>query len=560
MRPSLLAAALALVVFYLRSAPGVTFEDAGELAAAATSFGVAHPPGYPLLSLVGGVLIWIGDLFGMEPARCLVLLSVFSSAAAVGLIARVVEVTQPKAKGAALLAGLLLVLSPTFAAQAVVVEAYGPAAALQAGLLLAALVARPLVVGLLFGLALAAHPGSLFLAPLFIFGVLRAPNRRSAWLRGGAGLALGLSSFLYIPLAAARAAGRVDILNWGGIHDLSSLMSHLLREQFGSGPERDFVAQATFASEQLVGQWPLILVLVLIWGVRWKRQDTEVKHLLDAAALLFGVTLFVTAMGSFWVQHWPVSEEIARVRLAGSFTPMIVVCSALVGVLLCRVEERWGKRPLPLFVLLVLGLGIFPASPYGAPTLAAFQDMSQVTEAETYAEAVLGAAPEGAILVVNRLGFSDVLYFPLLYAQFALGKRSDVLVIDRELLSADWYRAQLATQRPALAPSLERLQIQVAAVADKGPKARRLASVPFLQELASSRLLTPSGLGFIGKPSPLICGQLPLVAGPNGWWLGSSPPMESGQATGLSWGFLPLDVQDPWRLELRKLGAAREAN
>jgi len=560
MRSSYLAAAIALAVFYLRSAPGVTFEDAGELAAAATSFGVAHPPGYPLLTLVGGLCIRLGELVGVAPARCMVLLSVFSSAVAVGLVARVVEIVRPQMRSAALVAGLLLILSPTFAAQAVVVEAYGPAAALQAGLLLAALVARPLIVGVVFGLALAAHPGSLFLAPLFVFGILRTQEKRTAWLRGITGLTLGLSTFLYVPLAAARAGSGTNILNWGGIHDAGSLVSHLLREQFGAGPERDLIAQAEFASEHLIGQWPVLLAVILLLGVRWRKREEQPRTLADIAALLFGATLFVTSIGLFWAQHWPVEEQIARIRLAGSFTPVIVVCAALVGVLLGHLEERWGARPAPLFVLLCLSLGLFHVSPYGEPTLAAFQDMSHVSEAQTYADTVLEGAPPDAILVVNRLGYSDVLYFPLLYAQVALGTRTDVLVIDRELLGADWYRAQLAAQRPVLSAPLQRLELQLVAAAKSGPRQRRLASIPFLQELASSAQLTPNGLGFIGKPGPAIQGELSLTPGPNGWWLGRAPKMGAAQATELSWTFLPKDPKDPWRRELLKLSTARTLN
>ena len=41
-------------LLYLRTAaPHVTFIDSGELAAVASSLGVAHPTGYPLFTLIG---------------------------------------------------------------------------------------------------------------------------------------------------------------------------------------------------------------------------------------------------------------------------------------------------------------------------------------------------------------------------------------------------------------------------------------------------------------------------------------------------------------------------
>ena len=74
----------ALVVFLVTLAPGVTLEDAGELATAAHSFGVPHPPGYPVWTLVAWVWIHIFP-FGNIAWRTNVL-SALCSATAVGMV------------------------------------------------------------------------------------------------------------------------------------------------------------------------------------------------------------------------------------------------------------------------------------------------------------------------------------------------------------------------------------------------------------------------------------------------------------------------------------------
>ncbi|MDF1800744.1 MAG: DUF2723 domain-containing protein [Planctomycetota bacterium] len=512
MRTALIVFAALIVVFLLRAAPGVTFEDAGELVAAAGSWGVPHPPGYPLLTLVGGVFIEVGAWFGLAPARAMVLVSVLSAAGAAALLARFVELVRPATEGrrwlvAPLACGVLLALSPTFRAQAIVVEAYALAALCNAALLLASLRARPAVVGLLFGLTIAAHPSGLFSFPLFAFAVLRAGGGRELG-RGLVGLALGLSTYLYVPLAAATKPA----VNWGGIDGLGSLMDHLLRRQFGATPERDLVEQATFLAEHLIGQWPALILLGLVFGGVLTRRAPKLPpgteaSLVGPALGLVGVTLLVQTLGLFWAQHYPVTEEITRVRLAGSFVPLVLFGAAGLGLLCLRIEARLsgrfgGRYRLPLLLLVVVGANLH-ASPYGEPTLAKFQDMSAMTEAESYAREVLeppAGASQPTVILINRLGYSDVLYFPLLYAQTQLDLGAGCLVIDRELLGAAWYRAELIEALPSFEAGFRELGAAIDA-AGSDPRMRRIAQVPHLRRLAQS---LPDGLALIGRPGPRL--------------------------------------------------------
>lgn len=566
------ALVVAALVFLRAAAPGLTFEDSGELAAAASVFGVPHPPGFPLLMLVGGAWAKLLGPLGIEPARALVLLSVLSAALCVALVTRFVAGREGERPIAGLVAAGMLLLSPTFAAQAVVVETYALAAALTGAMLLAALSARPAFLGLLFGLALAAHPASVFLFPLFVFGVLRAGPLAKVGGRAVLGLALGLSVYLYVPLAAAGNPA----VNWGGIDSVGSLMDHLLRRQFGSGPERDLAAQASFVAEHLIGQWPLLILVCLVFGLRRRKPGettadnaTSTVLMPDVRLALAGVTLLVTTLGLFWAQHWPVEEQIARVRLAGSFTPVVVLSAAVVGLLFARIEERLdGKLPPPLLLLGGLLLAMVHVAPSygdhsetaGQPTLAAFTDMSDVTEAEAYARAVLDDMPKDGIVVVNRLGYSDVLFFPLLYAQVTLGLRPDVLVIDRELLGADWYRRQLSSARPELSEPLARLAEATEALpGEADARSRRIAHVPFLRELAAR----PGGVAMIGKPSPRIADGVVVSALASFWWLGEPlPPSKAAAPRPQPWPFLDLTpgaYPDPWRQELARMARARLA-
>ncbi|HET9494099.1 MAG TPA: DUF2723 domain-containing protein [Chloroflexia bacterium] len=73
---------LALGLYLLTNSPTVNFTDSGELIAVAWTGGIAHPPGYPLYTLLGSLAIRLP--FG-DPAWRMNLLSVLFAAAAVSL-------------------------------------------------------------------------------------------------------------------------------------------------------------------------------------------------------------------------------------------------------------------------------------------------------------------------------------------------------------------------------------------------------------------------------------------------------------------------------------------
>ena len=82
--------ALLLVAFtlgwYTRTLPpGLLMGDPGEFQLAAWRFGLAHPTGYPLYLILGGIWQRLLAILGVEPATALNLLSTIFGALTVGL-------------------------------------------------------------------------------------------------------------------------------------------------------------------------------------------------------------------------------------------------------------------------------------------------------------------------------------------------------------------------------------------------------------------------------------------------------------------------------------------
>src|SRR5579859_4626763 len=79
---ALLPAGLALVLYLATCSPTINFLDSGELTTVAWTLGIAHPPGYPLYTLISSAFI---QLPLGPPAWRMNLLSALFAAGAVGL-------------------------------------------------------------------------------------------------------------------------------------------------------------------------------------------------------------------------------------------------------------------------------------------------------------------------------------------------------------------------------------------------------------------------------------------------------------------------------------------
>ena len=80
--PALLVFVISMVIYGFTLAPTVTGEDSGELIAAAWEGGVAHPPGYPLWTMLGWLAIRIFFVFESVAFRVNLLSAILAASAA----------------------------------------------------------------------------------------------------------------------------------------------------------------------------------------------------------------------------------------------------------------------------------------------------------------------------------------------------------------------------------------------------------------------------------------------------------------------------------------------
>jgi hypothetical protein len=208
----LIVGAVAFVAYLRTLMPGIAFGDWGEMQTVPHILGISHPTGYPTYIL----LAWLTELIpiGSVALRANLLSAVLVSLAVA--IATAISIRLGVRPIIAIAAGIASAAVGTVWAAATVAEVNPLHLFFAAALLHRALVweehrrVRDLVLGgLLVGLSLGNHLLTVFIAPfvaLFVLWVGRREILARPWMllaAGGATL-LGLTVYLYIPIAASR--------------------------------------------------------------------------------------------------------------------------------------------------------------------------------------------------------------------------------------------------------------------------------------------------------------------------------------------------------------------
>lgn len=473
---------LSFILYLLTLAPTVTFEDSGELIAAAYNLGVPHQPGYPLFTL-------LGRIFSMIPlenvAYRLNLMSAFlSSLAALFLTWAAILLIEEISAGnrqssifnlqssilkhaAALAAGLLLASAYENWEQAIITEVYGLNTLSNALVIWLAVMwrrqAHPaereryfLLICYVLGLAFSNHTTSLVLLPVLIIFALLADRRfllRGKRLLAGAGaLILGLLPYLYLPIASARNPK----MDWGNPENWDNFIRTVTRHQYGFGEGRTFakfLAQFGVYLDLLREQWfPLVLIFALPGLIAlFKYRRIYAYFLLVFFLFTAPLTTYLTDFDVSVSDPFAAAENRALVSVF--YIPSYLCLALLMGLGMFYTAA--------LLMNLLKGKRLVEYGLAGAITLLPLAlahpnyqklDMSRYRFAEDYAENLFRVTEKNALVIVNW----DPFYFPLNYYQFVEGRRADLLVLDQELLRRSWYIQWLKDHYPELVRSAAR--------------------------------------------------------------------------------------------------------
>lgn len=458
-----LAAALPALALYAATLhPGLPAGDSGELVTVAATGGVAHPPGYPLWTMLAGA--WLRAWPVGSVAWALNLFSALAMAGAAALLAlAVLRFTGSRAAG--VLAAWMLAASAPAWKVAVVAEVFALNALLAAAVLLAlahavtaprgARVPAVAAIAFLASLALSHHHTLLLLAvPAWLAAFVLAARDPAAVTGPTPGLpastvwaALGLAPLLWLPYAARRAGALV----WGEADSLRGFLALLLRSEYGTlrldpaeaGMRADTSHVLLFARTlpQDFGVLPLLLAAVGALAA-WRRSRSLALALAGFAALQ---AWFFTRVG------FPSDLEWLRGVVERFYVLPLVALAFLAGCGAAWVLARFAQRRAlgAAAAVLLSGAIVAPAAPRFAVA-----DQRGNTFTETLGRGILAGLPKDAVLFVQ----GDLLHNSLAYLTRVEGLRPDVTMLDQELMTYAWYVRRARARHPDLLPPFRRAQ------------------------------------------------------------------------------------------------------
>lgn len=437
MPDAVLVSAVTTAVYISTCAPGLMYTDAGELSAAAHTFGVAHPTGYPLFTLITHcwTLLWNG-VYGLN-----ILAAVWTVIAVDVLYATLRELQaylfdeeapSVSTKLASAAAALTFAFSTSVWSQATSIEVYSLQLLLTSLTIWASVksvtipehVARwTMLTGLFAGGMVANHLSSVFVLPGI--GLLWIATDRGEKLRRWHFLVLpGLAALALYAILPLRSAQLPEI-NWGMVHrSWDAFLYHVKGTQFGVWMFSD--KAAVKANWQIFGSlltnhmlW--VGFVPLIWGL-W--------HMLRAHRMLALAMLIIVA------GNLGISLGYAIPDIEPYFLVSMIVAAVFVSVGLRSLLHRIPTQIQPAMLILPLAACVLHY---------AHNDKSTHRAVPGYTTWVFANAEPNAIILTRQW---DYFCSAAWYEQRVAHVRTDITLIDKELLRRTWYAPYLQQLYP----------------------------------------------------------------------------------------------------------------
>jgi len=481
-----------LVLYGYTLAPTVTLVDSGELIVAARSLGVAHPPGFPLYLILAHIASVLPIGFVAQRVN---FASALFAALACGMVTLVVaellklnetaaglhrpgtktvrkekrssqqatvvvrsEFSQLWILASAVAAGSLFACGRTLWAYATIAEVY----TLNSLIILAVfffllrwrrrmLESRGFasenahcdwllyLAAVLFGLGLGVHHVTVALT-LPALAAIVYQTEGVKFFRGrrlifAALCAIGalLVVYSYLPFAAARE----PILNWGNPRSLHAIWAHITGRQYhvflSFSPGNIGIQLTQFGGFLLrefgPPRFPVALCFAVVGiATAFKRDQTT-----------FFFLLFIVLADIAYVLNYDIAEDKDAYYL-----PTFIAVAIAAGLGLHRLLSWQKFNRHSVYLIVAPAILLLPALPLASNWR--FNNRRHYFIAQDYVENILGSVePYGLLLTLDWQVAS-----PMLYAREIEQRRSDVQMIDVQLLRRSWYFDYLKRAYPEL--------------------------------------------------------------------------------------------------------------
>jgi hypothetical protein len=408
----LLLASAALLLYWLSLAPGVLPADSGEFQLVASELGVAHPPGFPLYTLLAHAMTYL-PIGPSDAFRVNLLSAVLSTITLVVVYATALRLTQSQLAG--LISATALGTATTFWSQSTTANIRSMTA------LFAALAFYVLIhyrdatdergkrrwlrwFAIVLGLSVTHHLSLVFMAVFWVLFVIvtdsRDPNAHTRWLRAAPWVLIGLIPLLYLPLASAELRTPGTFLTY-------ALGLGFRGDFFAFAALRDLIRRMDVMINVMTFQFHWVILVGMVFGLM-----VAIVRDWRLGLLLGGSFLAMTVMAAIY--RAPQTVEY----MLPAYIPAVLLLAYGFGTWWFDVDERWTVFAGTLLIL-ALGSAVFQ----GVRNRPSFDYLHNDQSAAAYANAIFDGAPEDALVLANWHWVT-----PLRYLQQVEGMRPDLTI------------------------------------------------------------------------------------------------------------------------------------
>eukprot|EP00026_Physarum_polycephalum_P000701 Phypoly_transcript_00702.p1 GENE.Phypoly_transcript_00702~~Phypoly_transcript_00702.p1 ORF type:complete len:724 (+),score=95.06 Phypoly_transcript_00702:2004-4175(+) len=456
----LACAAIVASVYISTMFPTVPGGDSPELIIAAYQMGVAHPPGYPLFTIVGHLFTYLP--FGSPAWRVNLMSAMCGVLSSVFLYRTVVRWSGSHA--AALLSALMFAFSPLVWTYTVQAEVFSMNNLLVNALLYLVIsyayyfsksdkkfLHMAYLGALVGGFGASNQHTIVFIFIPIVFWIFFVVGRNeflyvpSRWVTLAMFMLLGLSPYIHMFLSPQL---HQEKYSWGDTGSIGGFIHHFLRKEYGtfqlySGnladttgwQERVRIYFTRLAGEVLYVGLPLAVI-----GL-WASLRGKNRVIFSSVGWLLAICFFLYITVFYYLTNLPIQNPLhLGVLLRFFMQPNAIVC-AWMGLGYAYVESLWasrgGSRAVPVLLVLLICTSQISLN---------FSAMDQHDNYifYKYGKAVLEPLPKNAILLAGGDLQTNIPY----YMQLCEGVRPDVDIVSIETMSWDWYVPRQAPLYP----------------------------------------------------------------------------------------------------------------
>jgi len=411
--------AISFLIYLKTVCPTLYTGDSGELSAAAFTLSIAHPPGYPLLILLGRAILILS--WGNAAASLNILSALLSSVSA-GIVAILIHSiffsseneNKIKAIIISIVGGIIFAFSNALWSTAVGFEVY------SLGVLLISLTLLFLMkydksdefkyflaAAYFCGLSLANHLSAISLAPALIFLIVKSKPGLKRISVLTVFFIMALTLYLYLPVRSALN----PLFDWNHPATLSSFLDHLSARRYqayitGFGFENYF--QNLWRSiEILLNQYPIYLSSLGFMGLFVS--STVTRNIRFILISIMVINLLLSALYDI--------PDVDQYYLPSLLVLTIGLISFLNFILKRLKAEAKYIAALVAVVLMAIGTCL---NNYG------LNDQSENRLAYIYGENILKSTPKNSFLISVGDNSNSTLY----YLRYVEQMRTDLEIYD----------------------------------------------------------------------------------------------------------------------------------